>query len=154
MKFPATTRSARFAMSAAAMITGAGLLTATPAGAATDPGPLAASASDANVKAQCQFRVTSVAVVDGHTKVTGRLTAKAGPTSFTAARNIAHNSVFCGVNAGEESLAFVQGSRNGAYAYASKSVTVPIHSSYALFLKASYVLRNGVSTSISGSSPQ
>ena len=154
MTLPATTRSFRVAMSAAAMIAGAGLLTAPPVGAATDPGPLTASAGDAYVKAQCQFRVTSVAVVDGHTRITGRLTAKAGPTSFTAARNIAHNSVFCGVNADGESLASVQGGRNGAYAYASTSVTLPRHFSYSLSLKASYVLRNGVSTSISGSSPQ
>jgi hypothetical protein len=153
MKLP-TIHFPRFAMSAAAMIAGAGLLAATPVEAVTDPGPLAASASDANVKAQCQFRVTSVAVVDGHTKVTGRLTAKAGPTSFTAARNIAHNSVLCNIHDGESSLASVLGSRNGAYAYASKSVTLPIRSSYALFLKASYVSRNGVTTTFSGSSPQ
>lgn len=154
MTLPASIRSPRFATAAAAMITAAGLLTASPAAASTDPGPLAVSASDANVKAQCQFRVTSVAVVDGHTKVTGRLTAKAGPTSFTAARNIAHNSVFCSISGNGESLAFVEGRRNGAYAYASKSVTFPARSSYYLFMRASYFMRNGAVTTIAADTPQ
>jgi hypothetical protein len=150
MQLPRTTR-ARLAMSAAAMITGAGLLTVAPAEATTSTGPLTASASDDFVKTQCQFRVTSVGSVDNHTVITGRLTAKAGPTSFTAARSIAHNSVYCILGGAEESLAFVQGARNGAYAYASKTVSVPLNS-YQLYVKASYTLRNGYSTSVSGSS--
>ena len=153
MTLPATIRSPKFAMSAAAMIAGAGLLTAPPVGAATDPGPLVVSASDAHVKAQCQFRVTSVAVVDGLAHVKGRLTAKAGPTSFTAARNIAHNSVFCTVSTSRES-AFVEARRNGAYVYASKSVTLPSEGSFNMFMSASYVVRNGTVTTIAAETPR
>jgi hypothetical protein len=148
MQLPRRTRGSRFALSTIATIAGAGMLTLTPAAAA--PTPTVASDSDAFVKAQCGFKVTSVATVDSHTVIHGRLTGKSGPVNFTAARNIAHNSVVCMLRPGNggEDLAVAQGGRNGAYAYANKSVAVSNHGSFMVCVKTFYVLKNGTSTSV------
>lgn len=119
------------------------LAVASPASAVLPESALV-TASDENVKARCQFTVTSANYAAG--TVRGRLTAQTAPADWTSAANIAHLSINCYLlpqDYAGNTLASIHDEDDGPYTYETELVTVPLFPSYELCVVANYTLRNG-----------
>lgn len=134
----------RLSLATALMAALGSLLVASPASALTPPpDPKVAAVSDAYIKTQCRFTVTSANFAAG--TVRGRMTAKTSWAGQLGFKNLAHVSINCYLYNGDSFafLAQIHDEDDARATYETELVTVPLATSYVLCVDAAYTLRNG-----------